>query len=82
MSEYTDEKFVPEKDRYAETLSEFIKCKTISDERFFDKTEFDKFLSFIKGRFRQRQMCIRDRLKGVFRLSSKKANIRTLTAEL
>lgn len=51
MSEYTDEKFVPEKNRYAETLSEFIKCKTISDERFFDKTEFDKFLSFIKGRF-------------------------------
>lgn len=51
MSEYTDENFVPEKNRYAETLSEFIKCKTISDERFFDKTEFDKFLSFIKGRF-------------------------------
>ena len=51
MSEYTDENFVPEKNRYAETLSEFIKCKTISDERFFDKTEFDKFLSFIKRRF-------------------------------
>ncbi len=51
MDSIIDQQFVPDKNRYAETLSEFIKCKTISDERFFDKPQFDKFLSYAKSRF-------------------------------
>lgn len=48
---YLDAGFIPDEKRYAESLSEFIKFKTISDKRFFDKKEFDKFREYIIGRY-------------------------------
>ena len=46
-----DKNFVPDASRYAGTLGAFIRFRTISDDRFYDETQFSGFLKYVETRF-------------------------------
>ncbi|MEG1986311.1 MAG: M20/M25/M40 family metallo-hydrolase [Clostridia bacterium] len=50
-TECVDGCFKPNADRYSKSLSEIIKCKTISEPYFFNRAEIDKLHSYIRVRY-------------------------------
>lgn len=51
VSERLDTGFVPDKEKYVGHLREMVACRTISEEKYYDKAEFDKFDGILKKNY-------------------------------
>ncbi len=51
ISERLDTGFRPDKEKYVDHLREMIACRTISEEKYYDKAQFDRFESVLKKNY-------------------------------
>lgn len=51
LTEKLDVGFVPQNEKYVSHLREMIACKTISEEKYFSKNEFDRFDAVLKKNY-------------------------------
>lgn len=51
ITERLDTAFVPEREKYTVHLREMIACRTISEEKYYDKAEFDKLEAVLEKNY-------------------------------